>query len=131
MLPRAKDRRSPQGAFALDVIGHVDLCGPNLIEGWIYWRSEPDTRFVVEVFADGRVLGRAEADRFRPDLQEAGYADGRYAFTFSLPPSVSVRDFSTTRIRIQNSSLFLMPDEATNVWRPAHRAGETVLRAVG
>ena len=114
--------------FAFDVAGHLDLCGPSLIEGWVLWPSRPEVRFNLEVFADGRLLGQCEASQFRPDLQQAGYADGRCAFTFALPESVSVHDFASVRVRIQNSVLYLVPDDATKVW---HQAARKELRAVG
>jgi hypothetical protein len=43
-------------ASAIDVSGHLDLCGPDLVEGWIFWASQPNTRLPLDVLIEGKLL---------------------------------------------------------------------------
>jgi hypothetical protein len=122
------EHRSP--AFALDIAGHLDLCGPELVEGWIFWRSRPQEALRLEVFIEGVCHGECVADRYRMDLQQAGFGDGRCAFRFELPRSAAARDFSTARLRLANSVMYLLPDPATKLWQPRGRSGASTRNAV-
>ena len=113
----------------LDVVGHIDLCGPDLVEGWVFWGSQPDQKLQLEVIIGGELLGRCDANLFRPDLQKAGYGDGRCAFSFHVAHVFTVRDFTSTRTRLVNSILYLLPDETTILWRAGARASATKLAA--
>ena len=122
--------QSRYDALAIDVAGHLDLCGPELVEGWMFWASHPNARFSLDVLIDGKQLGQCEANLFRADLKEAGYGDGCCAFTFSIPASLTVRDFSTTRVRVRGSSLHLIPDDATTICPAAVRYAAPLLKVV-
>ena len=69
----------------MKISGHVDLCGPELIGGWLFcnaWEGEPIS---LQVFVGGELIGECAVDRFRNDLQEAGFGDGRCGFSFPVP----------------------------------------------
>jgi O-antigen biosynthesis protein len=51
---------------------------------------------MVEILLDGDVVGRALANRHRPDLSGAGYGHGRYGFEFVLP-AIPVRMIAVRR----------------------------------
>jgi hypothetical protein len=56
----------------MKISGHMDLCGPDLIEGWLYsdaWDGDP---IKLQVFVDDNLIGECIADQFRADLQDAG-----------------------------------------------------------
>jgi len=103
---------------SVDIVGHVDLCGRDLVEGWVFWRSQPDRKLQLDIVIAGELLGQCNANLFRPDLQKAGYGDGHCAFSFRIPRAFSVHDFASTRLRLVNSTLYLLPDETTILWRP-------------
>jgi hypothetical protein len=99
----------------MKISGHVDLCGPELIEGWLYcdaWEGEP---IKLQVFIGDALLGECEADRFRNDLQEAGFGDGRCGFSFMVPEGGVSFNFAETRLRLLETPVFLLPDEFSNV----------------
>jgi hypothetical protein len=114
----------------VDVVGHLDLCGPNLAEGWIFWCSQPERKLQLEIIIAGELLGLCDANLFRPDLQKAGYGDGRCAFSFHIPHTAAARDFASVRARLINSALYLMPDKATNLWCAEDQSAPAKLVAV-
>jgi hypothetical protein len=103
----------------VDVTGHLDLCGPELIEGWIFWRSNPDHRLQLQVFLEERLLGGCTADLFRQDLADAGLGDGNCAFSFRLPEDVVMDEPKSVRLRVAGSVLYLLPDAHTSLPRVA------------
>jgi hypothetical protein len=114
----------------LDIAGHLDLCGPRLVEGWIFSSRDPARKIRLQVFMDGNLLGECVADRLRADLRDAGMGDGHCAFSFTIPSQSVIMDFSTIRLRVANSVLYLLPDEFTSFPEaaiPLHAGGEAKL----
>ncbi|MCW3473866.1 hypothetical protein [Limobrevibacterium gyesilva] len=97
----------------MDVTGHLDLCGPELVEGWIFWHREPARKLELQVFMDNQLVGACMADLFRQDLRDAGLGDGHCAFSFRIPEGTTIRDFGSTRLRLTGSVLYLLPDNHT------------------
>ena len=111
------ERRSPP--LALDIAGHIDVCGPEVVEGWICWRSRLLYSLRVELLIDGISRGVCVADLYRADVQQAGFGDGKCGFRFDIARSAVVRDFATTRLRLLDTALVLLPDESTKISHPA------------
>ena len=65
--------------------GRVDHVSEAGVAGWVYAPSFSDLRFPVRVRAGGRTIAEGIADRFRPDLAEAGKGDGRHGFAIEAP----------------------------------------------
>jgi hypothetical protein len=107
----------------MKISGHVDLCGPDLIEGWLYSDIWDDTSIKLQVYVGADLLGECTVDRFRADLQEAGFGDGRCGFSFVVPPDISSLDFTATRLRFVDSPVYLLPDDHT-VFAPVARAAD-------
>lgn len=70
--------------------GFLDTFGPTEITGWALDAQAPGQPVVVEVLADGVPVGQATAHGFRPDLAQAGKAQG--ACEFRLPVPAALRD---------------------------------------
>jgi hypothetical protein len=83
------------------------------VEGWIYSAQQPTGKIRLQVFLDGILQGECVADQPRADLREAGMGDGRCAFSFTIPSKSKVVDFSSARLRVAGSVLYLLPDEYT------------------
>ena len=60
----------------MQIEGHVDLCGPQLVEGWIYADLADNEYITLQVFVGQDLLGECIADRFRQDLCDGGVRDG-------------------------------------------------------
>ncbi len=93
--------------------GHLDLCSPELIEGWLYTNATPASRITLQVYVGDTLLGECVADRQRFDLQEAGYGDGRCGFSFQVPDAFRGLAFAETRLRLLDAPVFLLPSDTT------------------
>lgn len=65
--------------------GFFDALRGRSLLGWAWQADRPQTRVAVRALVDGQVVAEAVADIHRPDLQDAGYGDGRHSFTLVLP----------------------------------------------
>ncbi len=93
--------------------GIVSVSAPGALRGWVegmtsgsLWgwaqdSGDPQNPVCLHVLADGCVIGRVLANRFRADLKEAGLGYGRHAFQFEAPKGV---DFSKARIELRRAS---------------------------
>lgn len=70
---------------------HIDTIEGGVISGWAYDPNSPERYLTILGYSDKELLGQAEADLYRGDLQEAGKGDGRHAFTLKIK-SPSTRD---------------------------------------
>jgi hypothetical protein len=67
--------------------GSLDLItADGVIEGWAQDEANPELAVLLEVFADGALLGTVLACDHRADLQAAGLGSGRHMFSFRAPP---------------------------------------------
>ena len=64
--------------------GCVDLAGLDRIAGWAHDEATPDRPVRLRILDNEVVIGEVLADRFRPDLEQAGIGDGRHCFEFGI-----------------------------------------------
>jgi len=79
--------------------GSIDFVSNDWFEGWAWDDARPDLRVSLVVLADGAIIGRCLADRFRPDLLNAKIGDGKHAFGLRLPRRLSNRERHLIEIR--------------------------------
>ncbi len=78
---------SPPAAITCPgVQGHVDVFGPNVIDGWVTIAANPRPKVHIDLRVNGEVVGHITADIWRGDLAESRQGDGRWGFT-ALPPA--------------------------------------------
>lgn len=65
--------------------GHVDVFSEPLIAGWACYPEHNDVPLSLRIVFDKAEVGHTLADRFRPDLEKAGYGNGCHGFEF-IPP---------------------------------------------
>ncbi|HWG05758.1 MAG TPA: Hint domain-containing protein [Beijerinckiaceae bacterium] len=82
-----------------DLQGHLDFASHTLIGGWAKDMADDERRVGLIISANDEVVGRALANRHRPDVEQAGYGDGRYGFEFMLPSGLSSLRDQTIRVR--------------------------------
>jgi len=56
------------------------------IIGWTRYLDDFADKVEVAIEVDGKVLFLGKADKYREDLEKAGYGDGKYGFFETLPP---------------------------------------------
>jgi hypothetical protein len=99
----------------MKITGHVDLCGPELIEGWLHCDVSDGQPIKLQVYVDALLVGECIADRFRADLQTAGFGDGHCGFSFHIPADLNVIDFASTKLRLVDSPVYLLPSTDTKL----------------
>jgi hypothetical protein len=107
----------PHGATVLSgrkwsrVEGHVERLTRLGAVGWAWMPEEPDRTMEVEAVLEGRVLGRAVADRMRQDIAKSGRGSGRYGFVLRFDDPI--KEDSLPQVRV------LGPGEPTDMRRPS------------
>ncbi len=88
---RSKElRESPEEARARlsargrRFVGCIDQFDAHTIAGWAADTTTPAAPVRVDLFIDDQLQGTVSADGFRQDLKDAGYGDGRKAFSLPL-----------------------------------------------
>lgn len=69
--------------------GYVEAITHLGARGWAWSPSSPDTAVEVEAVLDSRVIGRATADRMRPDLKERNYGSGHHGFEMAFDAPIT------------------------------------------
>ncbi|OYV54903.1 MAG: hypothetical protein B7Z76_12590 [Acidiphilium sp. 20-67-58] len=62
-------------------VGYLERCDHESIAGWIWDPERPDEPLDIDLVEGGVTLFRVRADLYRPDLEQAGYGNGRHAFS--------------------------------------------------
>ena len=74
--------------------GSIDGSNRGGIRGWVRDPSHPDLAVSITITADDMLLERLVANRYRPDLQQAGLGHGRHSFEVRFnPPLAPHRDW--------------------------------------
>jgi len=72
-------------ASAGELRGNLESLEDGVLTGWV--AGETGDAVEAEVLVDGEVVATLVANRYRADLDQAGLAGGRCAFTVTLPPA--------------------------------------------
>lgn len=91
--------------------GFVDNIGPGLIRGWAQHDDSPEAPVCLDIIASDKLLGQVLANRYRPDLADAGFGSGRHGFEFVPPSGLSFSPRSVT-VRRSLDSAVLPPSGA-------------------
>lgn len=95
----------------MKIIGHIDRCNNQYIEGWLFCPEMPEARFALQIYAGTQVLGEVTADIYRPDLEQAGYGDGKIAFSWVVPEVLPATAIQNIRLRLIGSDVYMVPRE--------------------
>jgi hypothetical protein len=99
------DNGNPQyvQATRLQYQGFVGRFIDGQLRGWVKAHKRDQLRVNVELELGGKVVQRTCADLYRPDVEQAGFGDGKYGFVFLISDDVS-RD-SIVNVRVANSTI--------------------------
>jgi microcystin-dependent protein len=82
---RAGLLRSADGERIGPLRGFIEDAGPHRVAGWAQTADHPEAPVCLDIYADGRLIGQALANRYRDDLAQAGLGSGRHGFEFTSP----------------------------------------------
>src|SRR5476651_1105133 len=91
---------------------HIDRLSPSSISGWAFDPADPEATLEVEILYEGRAVGAGVAASYRPDLQRAGFHEGRCGFTIELADA-SVTDPGLVRAICRNPA---SPGREAELW---------------
>lgn len=77
--------------------GNIERIEDGVLHGWIADTANAAEPVEADVLVDGEVVARVLANRYRADLDKAGFANGNCAFTVAVPPSAASVDQVTLR----------------------------------
>jgi O-antigen biosynthesis protein len=91
-----------------DLVGRVDHVDFGEVRGWCADEADLEHHLIVEIFADGVLIGTAPCDEYQREIQDVLGGKGTFGFTFRLSAShrdlfetdrsITVREQATRRI---------------------------------
>jgi hypothetical protein len=76
----------------------LDEANRHRVAGWVQDEHQPDAPLTLLILVDGALAARVLANRYRPDLADAGIGDGRHGFRFEFPQSLSAHEPHVVRV---------------------------------
>jgi hypothetical protein len=71
--------------------GYIDSVGARSIEGWAQNTEHPEAAVCLDILVGETLIGQVLANRYRDDLERAGFGSGRHAFAFTPRADVAFR----------------------------------------
>jgi glycosyltransferase involved in cell wall biosynthesis len=65
--------------------GHLDLASRQCLRGWAQDCGATESPVALQVIDNGTVIARVLANRYRPDLEQAGFGSGWHGFEIAIP----------------------------------------------
>lgn len=87
--------------------GAIDQVTDGLVSGWLYSDLGTTRDRTVLAFLDQQCVGAGKVDQFRPDLAEAGLADGMLGFRFGIRLDTP-EDAARVTVRLEGSDALLL-----------------------
>ncbi len=112
-------------ANAADYEGTHDAATTDAIEGWVWDRTQPERQLDVDILCDGDVFATVGATGYRPDLEAAGKADGKYSFRLATPRPINDGREHEIRVRVAGTKIELA-NTPRILQAPAGRAADYV-----
>jgi len=81
-----------------ELAGHVERLENGLLEGWAMDVANPETPVELEVLVEGERVAIVLANRYRVDLDRAGFAGGSCAFTVAMPAAAEFGQVEVRRV---------------------------------
>lgn len=81
-------RGARRRVFSRPLRGFLDIADCRTISGWAWDRAHPQRRLTIEILDGETPVTTVTADRYRADLQAAGFGDGAYGFRMPTPSAL-------------------------------------------
>ena len=77
--------------------GNIDCIRATGIAGWAQNSDTPEAPVCLDVYADGKLIGRVLANTYREDLKAAGLGSGHHSFEFTPPAGIALASIEVQR----------------------------------
>lgn len=100
---------TPRTINCFEFEGYHDFADCNVIGGWAWDSTQPNTPINVDVYIDSDNFAsiRAPANQFRQDLLNVGKGNGQHAFNFPPPSFLKDNQPHSIRVKIAGTSIEL------------------------
>ena len=88
-----------------ELAGHVERLEDGVLEGWVMDRANPAAPVELEVLLDGETVAAVLANRYRVDVDRAGFASARCGFSVAMPAAAASLAQVEVRRRADGSNL--------------------------
>ena len=82
----------PGGTRRMAIEGYLDHVSEQGVAGWAFDTENPGAHLTVIIRREGRLIGEARCNIFRPDLLEANVGRGDHAFVYNFATAIAPRD---------------------------------------
>jgi hypothetical protein len=82
----------------------IDRADCTAISGWVWDKNDADAEVHVELWDRDRYVMAFAANRFREDLIDAGYGNGRHAFRIPTPPQLTDQRPHVIHLRVAGTT---------------------------
>lgn len=93
--------------------GTLDRGDCQVLVGWAWDSTRPDTPVEVEIHEGPKLLARVTADRLRPGLRDHGKGDGRHGFSVPTPAALKDGKPHVVHIKVAASDFELVQSPRT------------------
>jgi SAM-dependent methyltransferase len=105
---KASDAAQPRlSARKSRFVGYIDLSNQHAVAGWAADMGAPTGPVQVDVYVGECLQATLTADMFRQDLKDAGYGDGKKAFSLPLISPTSFAPGALVRLLVAGSNQVL------------------------
>ena len=94
-IPKKDGLEFPSGSM---LTGNLEVANPQKLAGWAQDDLRPSSAVILFIINNGVQIGQVLADRYRPDLEQAGIGKGRHAFNFAFPATAISSESHLIRI---------------------------------
>lgn len=88
--------------------GTLDAASMVEIAGWVWDSNDPDCKFDVDLWCDGKLLATVGATHHREDLTAAAKGDGTHAFRLATPTHLKDGERHTISARVAGTNVDLV-----------------------
>lgn len=86
--PQSQNVTKPSASAAPLYEGYIDIATCDAIYGWAWNQNDPDTPLTIELYDGNTLLATVKANELRENLVSAGKGNGKYAYTYIIPPNL-------------------------------------------
>jgi hypothetical protein len=103
--------------------GYVDVVTAQRIAGWAQSSDHPEAPVRLDIYAGGQLIGQTLANRYRQDLQQAGFGSGAHSFEFTPPVGLNFAPNAVEVRRSLDGAILTSSIEAQRMPAPRHAHG--------
>lgn len=107
ITPQNQNAAKPAASAPPLYDGYIDVANCDAIHGWAWNQNDPDNPLSIEIYDGTTLLATLKANELRENLISAGKGNGKYAYTYMVPPNLKDGKPHTIRVKIAGTNFEL------------------------